>query len=405
MNISPSTGKTSTQAYIAPAQGTAGVMPPKRRRRDEPPQQPQGAARERREALCGSLYESVKESLDEGFRELEQENQRAEQERARLLAEARKAAAKVMKDAEKQAKEMRRDLDVGRAALERERAAMEEAHTFQTNKVLLNVGGHRFETSRQTLVSVPDTYLASLFSGRFELASDAEGAYFIDRDGAHFRHVLNFLRDSGSFKLSSGVAEATRDELAVELEFYGLLDRMLPYHAQEQVGHLLLQRACVAGTKRELRTAVAQARALAFTFGSTTPFLKEAMQDLRFVITDRVVHGSPVWAAEGGRWFMYRDADNAFSIGSASDCVEGSDRCCIFNATLDEAAILAPTELHTDEWLSLPISTLELQYASAKRMGRHGWVCVPNMRITAVHGLDDGDPAMAAALRQLAALP
>jgi hypothetical protein len=129
------------------------------------------------------------------------------------------------------------------------------------------------------------------------------------------------------------------------------------------------------------------------------------MQDLRFVITDRVVHGSPVWAAEGGRWFMYRDADNAFSIGSASDCVEGSDRCCIFNATLDEAAILAPTELHTDEWLSLPISTLELQYASAKRMGRHGWVCVPNMRITAVHGLDDGDPAMAAALRQLAALP
>jgi hypothetical protein len=32
------------------------------------------------------------------------------------------------------------------------------------------------------------------------------------------------------------------------------------------------------------------------------------------------------------------------------------------------------------------------------------WACVPEMRITAVHGLDDGEPAMAAALRQLVAL-
>jgi hypothetical protein len=192
----------------------------------------------------------------------------------------------------------------------------------------------------------------------------------------------------------------------VELEFYGLLDRMLPYHAQEQVGRLLLQRACVAGTERELQTAVAQARALAFTFGSTTPFLKEAMQDLRFVITERMMHGSPVWEAEGGKWkwFMYRGADNTFSIGSASDCVEGSDRCCIFNRLVEDD-ILAPTELHMGKWLSLPMSTLELQYASAKHVGEDSWVHVPDVRITAVHELDDVDPAMAAALRQLAALP
>jgi len=34
----------------------------------------------------------------------------------------------------------------------------------------------------------------------------------------------------------------------------------------------------------------------------------------------------------------------------------------------------------------------------------HVCVRVPEMRITAVHGLDDGESAMAAALRQLAAL-
>jgi hypothetical protein len=35
-----------------------------------------------------------------------------------------------------------------------------------------------------------------------------------------------------------------------------------------------------------------------FEMGSTTPFLDEDFQDLRWVITERVVNGSPVWAAE-----------------------------------------------------------------------------------------------------------
>jgi hypothetical protein len=105
----------------------------------------------------------------------------AEAVKAEARAEASEIARKVLED---------------RAALEAEKAAMEKAHTFQSSQIiLLNVGGHRFETSRQTLTSIPDTYLSSLFSGRFELATDADGAYFIERDGSHFRHVLNFLRD------------------------------------------------------------------------------------------------------------------------------------------------------------------------------------------------------------------
>jgi hypothetical protein len=56
--------------------------------------------------------------------------------------------------------------------------------------------------------------------------------------------------------------------------------------------------------------------------------------------------------------------------------------------------------------VSSDLATLESQYPSAeRRSSRPGdvWVRVPDMRITAVHGLDD-DPTMAAALRQLAAL-
>jgi hypothetical protein len=54
----------------------------------------------------------------------------------------------------------------------------------------------------------------------------------------------------------------------VELEFYGLLDRALPYHAQDLIGQALLKRACLSpyefatAKKLELQTAVAQARAL-----------------------------------------------------------------------------------------------------------------------------------------------
>jgi hypothetical protein len=49
---------------------------------------------------------------------------------------------------------------------------------------------------------------------------------------------------------------------------------------------------------------VAQACVLVFDLGSTTPFLKDEIQDLRFVITDRVVNDEPVWAAMGGVLFM-----------------------------------------------------------------------------------------------------
>jgi len=52
-----------------------------------------------------------------------------------------------------------------RAALEEEKAAMEKSYTFQTNKILLDVGGHKFTTSLDTLTSVPETYFASVFSG------------------------------------------------------------------------------------------------------------------------------------------------------------------------------------------------------------------------------------------------
>jgi len=87
---------------------------------------------------------------------------------AKVTAEV--AASKMEVEATRvQAEEMRRAVEQDRAALQAERASMEEAHTFQTTKIVLDVGGHKFTTSRQTLTSVSGTYLASMFSGRYAL--------------------------------------------------------------------------------------------------------------------------------------------------------------------------------------------------------------------------------------------
>lgn len=63
--------------------------------------------------------------------------------------------------------------------------------------VHLNVGGHIYCTLLSTLKKHPDSKLAELFSGKPKIHTDSQGRYFIDRDGCHFRDILEFLR-SGS---------------------------------------------------------------------------------------------------------------------------------------------------------------------------------------------------------------
>jgi hypothetical protein len=360
-------------------------MPPKRSCRDDSGQQ-HGAAGDRKQALSDILHDALKAGVEEAFQELEQERTKAEEKRARFSAEKQEAVAKVKVVAETEIEdikcklqedraaleeenvEIKRKLQEDRATLKEEKAAMEKVHTFQTGQILLNVGGHRFETSVQTLTSVPNTRFASMFSGRFELTPNADGAYFLDRDGRNFHYILNSLRDSaGSFKLSSDVTEEQRDKLAVELKFYGLLDRMIPYHAQERIGRALLRCACRAGTRRELQPAAAQARALVFEFGSTTPFLTDEFQDLQFVITDRGINGSPVWATVGGELYMSRTTRSRMMVRDESECVDGRASGFVYNTVASADVIVGPTDLPSNKWVSMPYASLVPQYASAER--------------------------------------
>jgi hypothetical protein len=62
-------------------------------------------------------------------------------------------------------------------------------------RVDLNIGGYQFQTSVQTLRRVPHTFFDAYFSGRHAQDVCKDGSIFVDRDGAHFGHVLEYMRD------------------------------------------------------------------------------------------------------------------------------------------------------------------------------------------------------------------
>ena len=103
---------------------------------------------------------------------------------------------------------------------------LDQVHFSSTVK--LNVGGQHFVTSVQTLRKDPNSMLAAMFSGKFDTKPSEDGSFFIDRDGTHFRFVLNYLRD-GELILPKGATFL--DELRKEAEFYqiqGILDNLKP---------------------------------------------------------------------------------------------------------------------------------------------------------------------------------
>ena len=59
------------------------------------------------------------------------------------------------------------------------------------DKILLNIGGKRHETTRATLEKCP--YINRKLDRTTETHFERDGSIFINRDGTHFRHILNYL--------------------------------------------------------------------------------------------------------------------------------------------------------------------------------------------------------------------
>ena len=60
--------------------------------------------------------------------------------------------------------------------------------------IKLNIGGVKYEVSRDTLNMYPDTMLARLISGNIP-TQKVKGRIFIDRDGILFNYILDYLRN------------------------------------------------------------------------------------------------------------------------------------------------------------------------------------------------------------------
>ena len=101
-----------------------------------------------------------------------------------------------------------------------EKQVIANTHTFES-RIKLDVGGCKFTTTLTTLTRFPDSMIGTMFSGRHNLTTDESGYYFIDRDGTHFRHILNYLRCPEDFDESSISADHLK-ELKKEAVYYGL---------------------------------------------------------------------------------------------------------------------------------------------------------------------------------------
>lgn len=122
-------------------------------------------------------------------------------------------------------KQQREEIDRDRAEVAKLKEVVELNLERFKHVVKLNVGGAKFETTLSTLQRYPSSMLGTMFSGRdgIDVPVDDDGYVFIDRDGTHFRTILNFLRTG---RVRMPVNKAARDELMDEAGFYLLKDQM-----------------------------------------------------------------------------------------------------------------------------------------------------------------------------------
>ena len=295
-----------------------------------------------------------------------------------------------------------------RDALEAEKQSMKGAHDVQKSKIKLIVGGATFVTSLSTLTSIPGNFFASMFSGNYEmLPDDDDGSYFIDRDGTHFRHILNFLREPDSTsnnKTCYGLlTKLEQVELDKELKFYGLYDR---FHVvdwkfrelsrEEAIAVKLLEDALEKDDKAAIESAVSFARALSFTMCSDR--LEEKYTNRHWKITDDISKDAPVWktaSEDCDTLLMHRPSSyKNYCVRLSGSILNG-----IYNLA-PSTPIVAPTEVSMDSWRSGTTATSNTYNHCLTR----GCGLNPRIRFIDIEKLPDDQPAMQKALARLAEL-
>lgn len=99
----------------------------------------------------------------------------------------------------------------------------------KTHLISLNIGGDTFTTTIETLTQgyAANSMLSTLASTTLPTTRDKSGTIFIDRDGARFRVILNFLRSGTVHVVDArvpcpGGGYIALDELEEEARFYSI---------------------------------------------------------------------------------------------------------------------------------------------------------------------------------------
>ncbi|CAG8529062.1 5056_t:CDS:2 [Ambispora gerdemannii] len=100
---------------------------------------------------------------------------------------------------------------------------MSNGITIDKERIVLNVGGSKYETYRSTLIRYPDSLLGRMFHERNrEMLHPTNGnEYFIDRNGLAFRFILEYYRTGKvPWQDVNNGGGVTRLELEEELDYF-----------------------------------------------------------------------------------------------------------------------------------------------------------------------------------------
>jgi len=112
--------------------------------------------------------------------------------------------------------------------LDNDRTAMlqQQQQIPRGRRVKLDVGGHLFSTTLDTLTAFPDSMLGVMFGmdSAWVCQHEEDGSVFIDREGQLFHWILSWLRahSGGATRFSLPEDDATRRALLEEAAFYNL---------------------------------------------------------------------------------------------------------------------------------------------------------------------------------------
>jgi hypothetical protein len=149
----------------------------------------------------------------------------AEKQRTKGLVEVAEERHKGLAEVAEERAAALADIDARRGELVREVEAMQTHQATQEGHVELNIGGYRFQTSVQTLRRVPHTFFDAYFSGRYAQDVCDDGSIFADRDGEHFGHVLEYMRD--------GVVSVAEEGTCPSVSLLRVLKREFGFYCME----------------------------------------------------------------------------------------------------------------------------------------------------------------------------